>query len=245
MVKKRFHGKILPGDIVCSYKPIPWWKPWRWWELFFDSCLIIKQWATYALPHLFRLEWKKFKSAWVKCNHVRIYCGYIVLNEEALKELGPDLYITLSRLFKDDLDANNGIEIGFHWTNPVATYFRWESWMEGPQYGKVLRVVPPVAVPDPPPPQPDAIKVARECFEFYGLLYNFGLLLDIGLGIRGVFTLGQKHKVCSVGVRIILERLFGIDIIPGLWAESTLPCSFGYSDLIVGVKYRRTYSYQW
>jgi len=208
---------LYPGDATCSYKPIQWWKPWNWPELFFDTCLILKQWFKYVFPQLLRLKMEALKN-WVKCNHVRIHIGYVLMNKEFRVQY-PELY----QKFKPFLDDFDGVNLGFHWTSPRAEFFVWQSWMTDPSYARIYRYINSESHPVMP------VKIIEACLPYDGMLYDYGQLIDMGLGLYEVFDFGKEHKVCSVGVRIVMDKIFEDDMIPGMDPEKTLPCSYGYT----------------
>lgn len=80
----------------------------------------------------------------------------------------------------------------FHWTHPKSTAEPLEDWMLDPSYAVIVR--PRFVIP------PDIDLWLDACFDI-GKRYNYGLLLDIFLGIPiELFGLGLDNEVCSTGI---------------------------------------------
>ena len=197
---------LYPGSFVCSYKGKPWWPLGEFFARLFGIVLIVRQCMEYP-----------FK--WVKCDHVRLYVGYIILAR--IEKTYPALY----KRFLPQADENGGIHLGFHFTDPVSEIFVWKKWMTDPKYARIFRPKKYIKI--------DPVDALEYCNRYEGIPYDKGELLDLGFAIPGFFGFSEDWYVCSTGSRLVGEKIYKMNLIPGVAVSETLPCGFAHSIVLL------------
>lgn len=193
--------QLLPMDILTTNVTSPWWPPKETIQAVFSHVLYARQWLSYP-------------GKFVKCNHNRIYIGFISL--ETIKICIPDYYDE----FKSHANYENQVELVFHFTNPRARFCVFQPWMVDPEVSKISRYSAN------PLFRISASEVLYACICYDKTPYDYGQLLDMAFGLSCVFDFSRKWKVCSAGVRAIADLLAQEYTIPGIDPEKTMPCAF-------------------
>lgn len=119
---------------------------------------------------------------------------------------------------------------GFEFTMPAARHFALTREMQAwTNYWSVYRPNLDVLWPD----HPDSVSISEMVWDatlkFDGTLYDMGELIGFKWPWLHKLDFGSKNRVCSTGARLILQRVIGCDVFPGIPLNKTLPCDFACS----------------
>lgn len=196
-----------PGTVLVSSKPP-------------ESCVWPPVVSTIKCLFRYFLKCKgkrKYPNGWGwEADHCRIYIGPVFGQ------------------IAEAVGVPDGTPVVFEFTSPVAKFSPYEPWMIESPYCLAHMELNPQLIPTWHPFHPsaelsDELKAQMlydEFAVFAGTGYDFGQLIDIWIGWDRVFDFGKKQKVCSVGIRVVLDEFFGFPTMPEINKEKTLPCSF-------------------
>jgi hypothetical protein len=115
-----------------------------------------------------------------------------------------------------------GKEWAFEYTFPTAKFTEFQPWMVDPNYGQVYRTKKDYII--------DGNEMFSICIGQAGSLYDLGQLFDMWLGFNRFFDFGRSNRVCSTGVRWLLEEVIRVNLFPDISLNKTLPCTFANSN---------------